>query len=407
MILFHLSFCQMARRSYFRSYRRYYRPRRSYRRSYPVTRTRRRTGTKRPRRRTVRSKTQCSNVGDLSPGQKFLLAQADPFDPQCQGAKIPDANTVPSVGFPMTELTSLSTVAVGDVRCWGFMPGITNSIVASTGGVASWTWAATFGGFSNWSKRSAVTNVFELSRPVAHGIRISCPNAPTTTTGFVHIAVAYESFNNISTWPWPTDVAGISGYQQYKRVTLASLTQSPLTIINKYTDETAFRYTSPDRTDAPSPGGTQSGSLEFNIPYSWGAILIAVEGAASTSPLVIEQILHSEGIPKSSSFLMGGMAAPYSPSILGATANMVAKTDIAHTEDQQESYISSALGHAYAGASQALGELGSAAGGALRQAVYNGVMGAARLGLGAAAGVVANRGLPGVNANPNRLALTR
>ena len=36
----------------------------------------------------------------------------------------------------------------------------------------------------------------------------------------------------------------------YRKVTLASLTQSPLTVVNKFLDQTAFRYTDPSEQSA-------------------------------------------------------------------------------------------------------------------------------------------------------------
>jgi len=397
----------------FRGYRRRYRPRRSYRRSYTsASSSRRRAPARRTSRRTTSRKSSCKcGPSEVTAGDKFLLAQMDPFEPNVQGAKIPDANSVPSVGFPMTELLTLQTSTAGDARCWAFMPTASSGIVPSVGGASSWAWPSTHSGAVNWTKRPDLINTFEMTRPVAHGIRISCPNAPTSTTGFVHIAVAYESFNRTSTWPWPTDVTGFSGYQQYKRVTLASLTQSPLTIINKYIDETAFRYTSPDQFDGPPGTETnQNLRLQFNTPYSWGAVLIAVEGAASTSPLQVEQILHVEGIPKSTSFMMGGIAASYNPGLLHATSNMVARNDIAHTEEQQDSYISQAFSNAYSGASSVISTVASEASSML-PSMDTVVRGATRAlvnyGMRSMGGRLRAPGLPGINDRPNRLALTR
>lgn len=364
------------------------------------------------RRRVARRTGSGCGSGESSPGQKFLIANADPFNPLCQGAKIPDANTVQSVGYPMSELSTLSLALASDVRCFAFLPAVSASIITSTGGAAGWTWPANYAGATSWSKRSSVVSTMELFRPVAHGIRISCPNAPTSTTGFVHIAVAYETFRGDITWPWATDIAGISGYQQYKRVTLASLTQSPLTIINKYTDETAFRYTSTSAADNPTSAGTGANPFEFNLPYSWGAILIAVEGAATTSPLVVESVLHSEGIPKQSSFLMGGLAAAYSPQILGATSNMVSKTEMGYMESERESYLATAYREASAGASAAMSSMGSQVLGHVQGAAYRSTIGLANMGLRYLYGQArraygGGSGLPGINSDPNRLALTR
>jgi len=400
----------MAWGSYYGGYRRRYSRRRSYpRRMYSAGRSRYRAPARRraaPKRKTITRKSRkcaCPQK-DLTPGDKFLLAQADPFEPKCLGAKIPDSNTVPSVAAPLTELYSLTTTAAGDGKCVAFLPSVNSSIIASTAASStSWTWAtfASGTGVSNWTKVTDFRATFEASRPVAHGIRITCNNAPTTTTGYVHVAVAFEAYNNVTTWPFATDIAGLSGYSWYKRVTLASLTQSPLTVINKYCDETAFRYSGAD-----TAGVSNATPMEFHIPYSWGAILIAVEGAATTTPIQCEMILHSEGIPKQQAFLVGSNAAPYSPAVLGATSHMVANTDFTHTEAEQGEYISTALGTALQqGASGAVSAaVQNIAIPAARQVGYNLAGRAISMGV---AGLASLAGIGGVNNNPERLSLTR
>ena len=394
---------------YYRSYRRRYGRRRSYpRRSYsyssrraaPRVRRRRTTTTK---RRSVKSKCECPPTS-LDPGQKFLLAQADPFETKVLGAKIPDSNTIPSVPVCVSEIRSLLLDVSNPTyaRCYAFLPNFSDSvIVANSTGVANWVWPTSFGGGSDWSKQADFVNGFEGTRPVAHGIRISCPLAPTTCTGFVHLAVAVESFAGATTWPYAANLADLSGYSWYKRVTLSSLTQSPLTVINKYIDETAFRYSS-----ASTRGTGQATTMDFQFPWSWGAILIAVEGhPIGGSPLQFEMILHHESIPKNTGVLLGSNAAEYAPGVLGATSHMVANTDFAHTEDQQENHIRSSITTAaQAGASRA-GNIAMERiiAPAVENLAYRLTGGAISAGLSYLAG----RGISGVNNDPNRLALTR
>ena len=74
----------------------------AYRRRRVTYRRRRRTTTtytpRKRRRQTTTRRTQskpCACPGELSPGAKWALAQLDPFDNRCFGAKVPDSNTVP------------------------------------------------------------------------------------------------------------------------------------------------------------------------------------------------------------------------------------------------------------------------------------------------------------------------
>lgn len=316
------------------------RARRSYRRMAP--------------RRSTRPQTEiCRCKGDLTPGQKFILAQADPFDPKCLGAKIPDTSTVPSTPVADVENVSLPLVVATNQRCWALLPSYNTSIVSSTEGAAGWTWGAAFAGGATRTKRVAYVGAYELDRPVAHSVRISSAVAPTAATGFVHVAISFESNYQESTWTWPTTTAGMTGCQFYKRVTLASLTQSPLTIINKFTDETAFRYSS---ANSPSGSGTNAGDTNtFQVigGRSWGALLIAVEGVGSLAPLNVEHLLLSEAIPRFDSIVMGTNAAPSQPAILAGAGNMGANTDFVHTEMEQQSYIAQALESAAEGAARA------------------------------------------------------
>lgn len=375
---------------------------RSYRRSYARSRVaptrRRRTYTRStaPRRQRVQRMCPCDDA-ELSSGQKFVLAQGDPFDPRALGCKIPDSSTQPSVALACQELHTplLVTAPATDVGAVCYLPTVSGGIVTAASGVGSWSFASAFGG-TNWNKRADIVAAVEAGRPVAHGIRISSSVAPTSATGYVHLACAVETVNGVLNWGFADNIAKLSGYPWYRRVTLASLTQTPLTIINKYVDETAFRYLGLDRppADAGANGNT------FHIPLSWGALIIAVEGVPTSSPIQVEMLLHLECIPKNVGVLAGSNAAPASPGLLASAAGISSKTDFAHTEDQQDSYMQQVAQNAMQGA--------AAAGNAFNQ---NFILPAARrvgsmavnYALGAAISGVG--GIVGVNSNPRRLAL--
>lgn len=349
----------------------------------------------------------CKCPGELTPGDKFVMLQADPFDTKYFGAKIPDSSTIPSIATPVQYNYALTTSPSSQPNwagAWAFFPGV-ESCNFRLNGVDASTWNPALSATSDAPMRDGFCSNFEAFRPTAHAIRLSCPFAPTTTTGFVHIALATESAyaNDGSITNAKANLAAslseMSNYTFYKRVTLASLTQSPITLINKWTDETAFRYSSP----AIGQGDAQAGALQFHIPLSWGILLVAVEGVSSATtpntpitPLQAEVILHTEGIPNKSSTLIGSTAAAYSSSVLNAVSQAVAQTDMAHTEEQQQQHVAS-----YA---QAVGDaIGMSE--AEVNAMGRSIMGhAVRFGVGY---VTRNYGpgLPGVN-NANRLALT-
>jgi len=332
------------------------------------------------RRRTYRQRAAASNgcgcSKDLTPGDKFVMLQSDPFDTKYFGAKIPDSSTLPSISTPVQYNQALTTTtAAADnpslAHAWAFYPSTNIATCVAQGTTSSaWDWNGAGSSRIDAPQYSAFRTQFEAFRPTAHAIRLSCPFAPTSTTGFVHIAIATETvytsggasavhFANLA-----SNLGELSGYSFYKRVTLASLTQSPITLINKWTDETAFRYQSPWAAENGTSGGNP---LTFHIPWSWGTLIVAVEGASTVTtggqtitPLQAEVVLHTECIPDKTSTLLGSTAAAYAPAMLSAVSSAVANTDFAHTEDQQSGTITAYVNEVRAAAgervSQVLGQ---------------------------------------------------
>lgn len=390
--------------------------RRTYRRSriYPrARRYRARVGTM--SRRAQRNPACTCGKKNLDPGDKFALVQADPFEPKFFGGKIPDSSTIPSIPTPVQYNYTMATDATGApnmAHAWAFWPTVRQSASRAVPVSAStWTWTGSLD--TDAPVATTFQAQFEAFRPVAHAIRLSSPFAPTSTTGFVHIALATETnyasagTTGAQRLQLAANLSDLSGYTFYKRVTLASLTQSPLTLINKWTDETAFRYSSP--LAAPqnaNPGSDASGANQFHIPLSWGTLIVALEGISSSAtigsvtPLQAEIILHTENIPQKTSALIGSTAAAYSSGVLNAVSQAVANTDFAHTETEQArveaqymSELSNAGGEFMSGVASTLGHYARTAG----QAVAYGGLRAAH---GFAAGLL---GVGGVNNRADRL----
>lgn len=383
-----------------RAPRRTYRRRSSYSRPAPAVRRRAPRALK-STRRAPRGPGACHCPGELTAAAKFVMAQIDPFDTLCHGAKIPDSNTFPSIANTDTELVAMSAPgAAGNLSAIALRPQWTHSYVRPIS-AATLNWGANWDERAvNRARRSAYNSAMELSRPVAHACRITSPLSPTTASGFVHIALSSEHNYTALTWQYPTTIEQMSGLQYYKRVTLSSLTQTPLTIINKWLDDTAFRYIA-----ANNGGGAGSSANEINTDYGWASIVIIVEGApANESPLSIEHILLTEGVPDKSGVIIGTPAAQNSPGAMQAVGNVNSKLEPFHTEAGQTGYIEQGVRLVAEGAVQAgtavyneiaqplLTRIGHSLGNTAVNYAINAVMG-----LG---------GIPGVNANPNRLALT-
>lgn len=376
-------------------------PRRSVRR--------RRSTTRRTRRRRAIPRGQakpCKCPGELSPSAKFALAQLDPFEPKCLGAKIPDSNTMPSIANSDCDQVTMTQGGTSNwLTAFAFLPSYTQAFGTATPvDPSTVSWTATFQPRRN---QSSVVAAIEGIRPVAHAIRLSSPLAPTTSTGFVHIGLAVESRINSGSGAvpdWPKTVNEMTGLAHYQRFTLASLTQSPITVINKWIDETGFRYDDPRAVNVFAGNGTAPSTVSLNFLQSWGTIIVMAEGqAANTAFLSAEHLLLTEALPRKDAFILGTTAAPNSPGTMSSVSQMLAETPVAHTEAEQETYISQGLAALERGAAVAGEQVWNNIALPLLERVGHGA--GAYASSYAMSALLGTGGIPGVNNNANRLAI--
>lgn len=303
------------------------------------------------RRRTGTGRRNVSSV-EVIKQSPFLLGQVDPFVDSVKGLKIPDQNTMQSETLCVQDEFSLifpTPTTTQNVRAYLFNPSPTSAFVEATYGTGSWSWVGAFGGGQDLATATNIQTQYEAYRTGAHGVRISSPVAPTTATGFVHVCIYAPSTFGQSTWPFPTTVGQMRDLPWYRKMTLAALTQNPLTIVNKFLDQTAFRYVDPEETFA---GFANTGRGNFHITHSWATILVAVEGVPSNQTvLTAETIHHFESLPKFGSSSAANPAAPSSPVHMEAAARISQQAQATHTESEQTSVLSQA--------SQALNGMGS------------------------------------------------
>jgi len=380
------------------------------RRRAPARRSYRRTSSRPRVRRARTSKSRACHCppSELNPSAKFALAQLDPFHPDALGAKVPDSNTMPSIANAATDQVSCPAAASGFLTGFAFRPSYNGAVINPTPVDASTvTWPVAVSGASVFNRNgfTEIKAAFEAIRPVAHAVRLVSPLAPTSTTGFVHIGLSVESMFSSpgAAWQFPTTVSQMTGLAHYKRITLASLTQSPITAINKWIDERAFQYQDPQQVQSL----TASAPAEVGSPFGmdWCSIVVLVEGApAGSVPLSAEHLLLTEGLPQKTGVLIGTQAAPNSPGTMSSTSSMSAQQEFTHTEATQDSYINQGLSAFAAGARQQgeqvfnnfaiplLARAGRFATSTATAMAMNAIMG--------------RGGLPGQNSNINRLSLT-
>lgn len=275
------------------------------------------------------------------PIPKFLAAQVNPFDPQVRGVRVPDENTAPSSSFHTYDQCSIGALAstangtesnrlsmilfTPAVYQYGVVP--TNNVDTNTASQVTWsTTSWTTGGLIP-DKFTQVSAAYSVCRPVAHGIRICCPLKPTEAQGFLHIALMTVSMraqigpgdNNGAAVAVPNTISRMRELPHYRRVTLASLTQEPLVVTNRFLDQTAFRYSDVGTNDLATqttPGGN-------HVPLSWMCILVAVEShnqTAGTSLAVVENITHYEGQSRPDALNQDDSPEPTEPDHFDGTA---------------------------------------------------------------------------------------
>jgi len=328
----------------------------AYRRA-PARRSRRRAPVRR-RRTTRRASRGMLPSFRRSPRlTKFELAQLNPFDKRVLGVKIPDSNTQPSDTFRSEDRYAVTSAVTDLALCTAYMPNLkANQIAATNSTAVAWTWPAAFAGLTNSTVFSDANTSFVGIRPCGHGVRLSSPLAPTSVTGFVHVGIYPVTTLGTSTWDLPTTLSQMANLPWYRRFTLAQLTQKSVTVVNKFIDITATRYSGPtsDLVDT----GTDIG---FQFAGGWCAIIIAVEGApiGGGTALSAENLVHFEGLPIKSSANTGSFspAAPYDTQEMEGVSRIAGQSPGVFVEGEEDSVIAQGMNALSRGAAAAAGEI--------------------------------------------------
>jgi len=341
---------------YYRSRRRSYAPRviyvsgasRSRRRS---TKTRSRRKSRKTRSIGAQTSAPAGNPKKMSGtghGDKYILSQADPFDENVDGVKIPDANAQPSFAMKALDTFDMSIPTAQTASVVAINPALEFTFIQGTAASAtSWTWPASYGlgTGANSNKLTQFRADAELFRPVSHGCRVTSGLAPTAATGFVHVCVATMGTWGQTTWPLPTSVAEMQNVPGYKRVPIGRLTAEGLTLVNRPLDCTAQRY-----QDADSGLFGNSTRTEFTAGMNWGCLIIAVTGVAALStPVTIENVLHVENIPRFSAVSQATPAAKYNVAALAGASNAQSKVNPSALDSEKPARKASAIQAAFQG----------------------------------------------------------
>jgi len=285
----------------------------------------------------------------------------DPFDPKARGVRVPDESTAPSSSFKLYDQSIVAPNGTGNNNAAMslFFPNVQRYCKkqGTTNSPTTITWDPTWPVNTDFpSKRASVVAQYSVSRPVSHGVRLACPLAPTAVTGFAHIAlITIDLFGPDGDNPaalaaagkLPTTVGDMRELPHYRRVTLASLTQEPLTIVNKYLDQTAFRYTSTQSDELTTlADGQEKGT--FHVPSSWMAVVVMIEGhgqAAGSTVLTAENICHFEGQTKTAGLNSDDTAETANPDAFDGTSSAAGQSRASWFTSEQGTAVSEFVGN--------------------------------------------------------------
>jgi len=259
-------------------------------------------------------------------GDRFIIAQRNPFQPAVKGVKVPDDNSAESGTFFTNDVLTFPQLTTGGY-CNAFLPHLRSTIIACTAAASpTWSWPAAYGGDSEATLYSEITQSFKSVRAVAHGLRLQCGANQNKVNGFVH--VCYSSYNsNDSTWDLPLNVAQMRQLPGYVRLPLAALIDRPYIIVNKFTDDKAWQYRDSTHTIAQQTDA-ESGNI------GWQAIVIAFD-ATPTDPteIQVDILTHWEGLVNNGYLNRASPAAPPDPKALEMGKMMVETTGALQVDD--------------------------------------------------------------------------
>jgi len=278
---------------------------------------------------TPQTKSTMSGTGH---GDKYILSQADPFDENVDGVKIPDANSQPSCAMKAEDTSDLNVQVAQTSNARAFNPScafLTVGAQALTN--TTWNWQAAFAGGTDSTKLAQLRADAEMFRPVAHAIRITSGLAPTAAKGFVHVCVFTQALYNQTTWAYPTSTSQMQAVPGYKRIPIGRLTAEGLIVVNRAMDCTSQRY-----IDADSPVYANAGTMEFHSGLQWGSIIVAITDCDPTTvPVSIEVINHIEYIPRATAVSQATPAATFNTAALAGASAAASKTAAAVLDSER------------------------------------------------------------------------
>jgi len=306
------------------------------------------TQTKKPRKRQNKLSAN-QRISKKVSDTPYALARLDPFHPGACGARVPDEYSGHTA--TLTLKTSLTINGAAAMDCIIF-PNLKAPMISTTQslvGAATLTWAdnTTTANVFGWHSGVLAGKIANY-RIVGYGVRITSVSSMTSASGRIVIATlpleshlvtkqftvggvspatnaSLTAGQTLTGWGIPTTGTSVSAAYLAEIpdsviISMLDLAENDYDIVPNLCSTDAYnfrnsddRYTGFDMAYQTATGHSSDASyLKFG---GFETVVIAVDGATTTSPVEIEVIYHVEGCPSTTGGISGGVSSIIAPAV--------------------------------------------------------------------------------------------
>jgi hypothetical protein len=272
----------------------------------------------------------------------------NPFDPNAEGLKLPDATSYPSLPFHIKTVYSFLTSSATGATAAAYYPFGSvfqeqpTSVTAA--GVMNWNNATdVYSGATNWSNYQSAMGLY---RTVVGGVKIIVSSSLLNTQGRLyvcHVPIDGAASATGSTY-FPGNIGSLINMPLSEEYPLAELCEEELIIPFRRYSDVSEHY-----RDSTFPiGGTATVGSPEESACGWCAIVVLLVGASLTNQVSfdVEHILICEGIELGNDTILAtSPAASYDPKAMATIyqINQAMPTATVTKDPEQGSWVDVAL----------------------------------------------------------------
>jgi hypothetical protein len=222
----------------------------------------------------------------------------NPFNPEAEGLKLPDATSYPSLPFHVKTVYAGATSGTTGADCTSYLPfgQVAREVCAGVTSAGAITWTNgtdSTTSSTNWANYSLAMGLY---RTVVGGVKVCISSSLLNTQGKLYIC--HVPIDNVASTTgqtfYPTTVAALMNMPFSEEYSLAELAEEELIIPFRRYSDVSEHYR--DST-FPAGGASTTGNPEENA-CGWCAIVVLLIGASLTNVVTydIEHIIICEGI---------------------------------------------------------------------------------------------------------------